>query len=282
MRVTYRRSKSRVVLAALLAASVTLITIGYRSGSTGPLHKVQQAALTLISPLQKGVTRVLSPVGGFFDAIGRLPSAESQNTKLRKEVASLKHQLNQYPAIQQQLKDALGLLQEQTWISGPTLGAEVIAGGPSNQEWSVFLDKGTNAGVAVGMSVVAENGLVGRVTDVGGTWSKVLLILDPTSSVGGRLTTTGDTGVVTGGGNAALSLGLLAVTETVATGAEVITSGYNGGVFPPGIPVGRVLHVNPTTDGLSLRASVQPYVDFNRLQLVLILLGTKPVPLPGT
>ncbi|HLJ08574.1 MAG TPA: rod shape-determining protein MreC, partial [Acidimicrobiia bacterium] len=252
---TYRRSKSRVVLAALLAAAVTIVTLGYRSGAGGPLHRIQSGALSLVSPLQTGVTKVLSPIGNFFDSIGRIPTLSSQNSQLRAQNQQLRRELDQYAGTLQQLNADQALLGEKDWLTGQTVGAQVIGGGPSNQEWTVFLDKGADQGVAVGMAVVAADGLVGRVTLVTGTSSKVLLLLDPTSAVGARLTTTGDTGLITGNGQGDLSLGLFDVTSTVATGEVVVTSGYDNGIYPPGIPIGRVAGVHISDNGLSKVAS---------------------------
>lgn len=278
---TYRRSKSRVVLGVLLAVGVTLVTLGYRSGASGPLRRIQSGALSLVSPLQTVVTKALSPVGNFFDAMGRIPTLSSQNVKLRAENQNLQRELRQYAGTQQQLNADQALLGEKNWLTGPTVGAQVIGGGPSNQEWTVFLDKGSNQGVGVGMAVVSADGLVGRVTMVTSTSSKVLLLLDPTSNVGARLTTTGDTGLISGNGEGDLSLGLLGVTSTVAAGEVVVTSGYDGGIYPPGIPIGRVVAVHASDSGLSKVASVQPFVAFNKLGIIDVLQDTKPIPLPS-
>lgn len=279
---TYRRSKSRVVLAALLAASVTVVTLGYRSGTGGPLHRIQAGALTLVSPLQSGVTSILSPIGNFFDNIGHLPSLSSQNAKLRQEIAADNAKLNQFPALKQALNQAASAVGETPWYSGPMVGAEVISEGPSNQEWTVFLDKGSSDGVTAGMAVVAQAGLVGRITLVNAHSAKVLLLEDPTSAAGGRLVSTGDTGIVTGNGAGNLTFSLLGVTSTVSAGDEVVTSGYDSGIYPPAIPIGQVASVQSANNGLSKDASVEPYVNFNRLSIVDVLLGTKPIPLAGS
>lgn len=278
---TYRRSRSRVILAVLLAAGVTIVTLGYRTGAGGPLHRIQSGALSLIAPLQTGVTNALSPVGSLFDSIGHVPTLSSQNRKLRAQNQTLQRELRQYAGVLQQLNADQALLGEKDWLTGPTVGAQVIAGRPSNQEWTVSLDKGSNQGVSVGMAVVSADGLVGQVTLVTATSSKVLLLLDPTSSAGARLTTTGDTGLVTGNGQGNLSLGLINVTSTVTSGEVVVTSGYDKGIYPPGIPIGRVVSVHASDDGLTKIASVQPFVAFSKLGIVDVLLDTKPIPLPS-
>jgi rod shape-determining protein MreC len=281
-RTSYRRStRSRVVLAALLAASVTVVTLDFRQGHDGPLRKVQDEVLTILAPLQSGVSGALSPVGHLFRAVGDVPHLQSQNTKLRSQLSALQDEQNQVSEMQRQLYVALGLLQEQPWTAGRKLGASVISEGPSNAEWTVFLDKGASSGVAVGMAVVAQAGLVGRITAVSPGSSKVLLAIDPQHSVGSRLTGSGDTGVVSGKGQADLSFDLIGVTTTVTPGETVVTSGYDGGIYPAGIPIGRVKSARRSPDGLNQTASVQPFVDFNKLSLVLVLLDTRPVKLPG-
>jgi rod shape-determining protein MreC len=269
------------VLAALLAASLTVVTLDFREGSGGPLRKVQDGAVSLLSPLQAGVTHMLAPAGDLLHAIAQIPSLQSQNTRLRKQVASLQAQENRIPEVLRENQQALGLLQEKSWVTGRTLGARVISQGPSNQEWSIFLDKGAADGVQPDMAVIAEAGLVGRVTLVSTTSSKILLVLDPQHSVGARLTTSGDVGVVSGKGQADLSFDLIGVTTTVSPGETVVTSGYDKGIYPPGIPIGRVRGAHKSPDGLSQSASVQPFVDFNKLGLVQILLDTHSGKLPG-
>lgn len=281
-RMSYRRSsRSRVVLAALLAASVTVVTLDFRQGSNGPLRKVQDEVLTVLAPLQSGVSHVLSPVGHLFRSVGNIPHLQSQNDQLRRQVDALKATQNQVPEIQRELQNADALLQEQPWTAGHKLGASVISVGPSNAEWTVFLDKGSASGVQPGMAVVAQAGLVGRVTAVSPSTSKVLLAIDPQHHVGARLTSSGDTGVVNGQGQADLSFDLIGVTTTVVPGETVVTSGYDGGIYPPGIPIGRVRTSRLPAGGLNQSATVQPFVDFNKLQLVLILLDTRPAKLPG-
>ena len=86
---------------------------------------------------------------------------------------------------------------------------------------------------------------------------------------------------MSGKGQSDLSFDLIGVTTTVTPGETVVTSGYDGGIYPPGIPIGRVKAARRSPDGLNQTASVQPFVDFNKLSLVLILLDTRPVKLPG-
>ena len=269
-----------MVLTALLAASLTVVTIGYRQGSGGPLHRIQDGAMTIVAPLQSAVSAIFSPVGDFFHAIGHIPSLEARNKALQRQLDALQAEQNQMDAIKQDEQKALALLQEQSWTTGRRLGARVIGHSPSNQEWSAYLDKGSADGVAPGMTVIDDTGLVGHVTSVNAHACKVLEVIDPTHKAGARLPT-GETGIVSGNGDAPLSLGLLPVSATVSAGQTVVTSGYDNGVFPAGIRIGRVISATRSPDALSESASLQPFVDFGKLSLVQILLDTHPVAVPG-
>jgi len=118
---------------------------------------------------------------------------------------------------------------------------------------------------------VAPEGLVGRVVEVTPYTAKVQLVTDPVSASGGLLQRTRVTGIVSGNLGAGLRMRYLPLLADVAVGDEVVTSGM-GGVFPKGIPVGRVTAVERKSGALFLEAVLQPKVDLGRLEEVLILM----------
>jgi rod shape-determining protein MreC len=111
---------------------------------------------------------------------------------------------------------------------------------------------------------------------VTGDHAKVRLVVDPRHSVGARLTNSGEVGVVTGRGQDEPRLELIDPTVEVAHGEEVVTSGFDKGVYPLGIPIGRIGKAQEARDGLTQSATVQPFVDFTRLDFVRVLLDTGP------
>jgi rod shape-determining protein MreC len=130
------------------------------------------------------------------------------------------------------------------------------------------------------MPVVTEAGLVGRIVEVSASSSTVLLLIDPASSVGVRLASTGDVGVVSGAGRRdELPLDLVSVDTKVSEGEAVVTSGLEHGLFPPQIPIGRVKGAKINPGQLEQDVMVTPIVDFTRIELVRILVW-QPVPVP--
>lgn len=280
----YRKTttRQRIALIALLAATATVVTLDFRENPGGPVRRVQDAAISVVAPLQDGLSRLFRPVSGFLTGVSELPDLRMENARLRAEKRKLEEQQRRLPEMIREHEQALALLQQKDWATGPSLGARVIGVGPSNHESSRFIDKGSKDGVKVGMAAVAAEGLVGRVVWVGSGQSKVLLIIDPEHSVGARLTGSGETGVVTGRSRDDLRFELIDPETPIQIGETVVTSGYDFGIYPAGIPIGRVTRVEVDADGLTKTAFVSPFVDFSRLDLIKILLesGPKDEPAP--
>lgn len=153
--------------------------------------------------------------------------------------------------------------------------AQVIAVGPAQGfAWTVTIDAGSRDGVERDMSVISGAGLVGRTIDVGPTTSTVLLIVDATSSVGGRLSGTSQIGIVSGTGRQdSLTMQLLDPLAVVDVGDVVVSFGSEGGrPYAPGIPIGVVAEMRGTEGQLTRSAILEPYVDISRLDIVGVVL----------
>ena len=142
----------------------------------------------------------------------------------------------------------------------------------SNFEWAVIIDRGSSDGVTLDMPVIAADGLVGRVVKISPTSSKVMLISDPDSRVGVKLASSGERGLLVGGRGEELRLDLINPDTEVLPAEPVLTSGYQGSLFPPGIPVGQVARATTSEIELTRPVFVRPYVDFSRLSHVLLVL----------
>jgi rod shape-determining protein MreC len=270
----YRRSRRhRYALVLLVLTSVTVITLDFRDDGQGVLESVRSGARDAFSPVQSAVGKVFSPVGDFFGGITRYRAVKSENARLRRELETARGDAirGADATRERQLLNALARLDFAGDLRGVT--ARVVSNSPSNFQLTVTVDRGTDAGLAAGMPVVTPAGLVGRISEVSKNRSTVLLLTDPASSVGVRLAGTGDIGVVTGSGRRdSLPLNLVSVETKVADGEAVVTSGLEGGLFPPQIPVGRVRGAKITPGQLEQEITIEPVVDLDRLELVRILI----------
>ena len=266
-----RTRSTRGMVILLVVASLVTITIDYREGSGGPLSKASDALQTVVTPMQRAVSAVFHPVAAFFGALAHLPSEESRVNHLRSQLQQYQREHEQYQAalIQlHQLQQELDIAKSYTF---QTTGADVIGSAISNFEWSVVIDKGSRDGIRVDMPVMSAQGLVGRVIQVNQFGSKVLLVADPDSSVAARLVGSQETGMLTGQGRNDLQMSLIDQTTEVVKGEGVMTSAYSGGLFPPGIPIGQVSSVVTDKATGEQQISVAPFVDFSKLDVVLVI-----------
>jgi rod shape-determining protein MreC len=276
----YRKStRHRLALAALLAATATVVTLDFRENSGGPLNRAQEMAISIVAPLQDGIGQVFGPAGDFLSDLGNIGNLKEDNARLETEIERLTAQQRRVPEIMlenERLKELVGV-KDQDWAKGRTLAARVIGDGPSNYEWTAFINKGSADGIKENMAVVSAQGLVGRTFFVAEKYSKVLLLIDPQHSVGARLTSSGETGVSAGRGLEDLRMDLISPDVEIKDGETVVTSGFDKGIYPGGIPIGRVTEVQRNSDGLTKSARVEPVVNTTALTTLLVLMDSGPI-----
>ncbi|MDQ1372978.1 MAG: rod shape-determining protein MreC, partial [Actinomycetota bacterium] len=154
----------------------------------------------------------------------------------------------------------------------PSVAARVVSTSTSNFDLTIQIDRGKNAGIALRMPVVTGAGLVGRITSVSRTRATVLLITDPASSVGIRLTGSGDVGVANGrGSDKDLTVDFVAPDADVKKDEVVVSSGLQQSEFPPSIPIGKVTQSSSPNGEFQKLLRVKPIVDLHRLTFVKVL-----------
>jgi rod shape-determining protein MreC len=140
----------------------------------------------------------------------------------------------------------------------------------------VIINRGSNDGILRGMPVVTDQGLIGRVDAVIADAARVQLITDPASSVNVRLQNAETEASLVGSLNGDVRLELIPQDIDIQRGDLVLTSGLGGG-YPPDLIIGQVVNVRSRDFDLFQQATVQPVVDFNQLEIVLIIVNFKPV-----
>ena len=205
-----------------------------------------------------------------------LPRREllSQIDRLRKANAQLNSQLLQASTIEREndrLRTSLGWQRQMPWRLKL---ANVVTRDPANWWRSVEIDLGSRDGLRNELPVLTSDGLVGRVASVGFTHSQVALVGDPNCRVSVMVENSAhDMGVLTASGpldNSLVQLGYLASSANLKSGQNVVTSGL-GGVFPQGIPVGRIVDAQPVEYGLSIEARVKLNANLGSLEQVWVL-----------
>jgi rod shape-determining protein MreC len=280
----YQRRRARILLAVLVLASLILVTVDFRS-EDGPLDGLRGLATTVFGPLQDGVVSVVRPIGDVFGGIGDVFGVRAENERLQARVEQLEERRESFADLQRQNDELRGLLdmQERTGFDDVVV-ARTVALAPSNYEWTITLDVGSSDGIAENMPVINAQGLVGRVIQVTPNASRVLLLIDPNFSASARLAETGEVGAIDGRGSDPLLFRPLDPEAVIEVGDELVTNAYRFGLFPPGIPIGAVERVGEETTLLSREVLVRPFVDFTRLDRVLVVRHTQteePPPIPS-
>ncbi len=257
--------RTRILLALLLVASFTLITLDVRGGDSGPVAALRSGAAAVFGPLQRATSSAFSPVRRFFGGLG--DDDRARLDELERENAAQREQLRTSEYARARAAELDGLLRTAGLGQYRVVPAQVIALGPTQgRAWTAQLDAGSRDGLAVGQTVINADGLVGRVTAVSAGTATVLLLVDPTFTAGARLAGTLEIAFVTGQGTDPLALQVLNPQAPVAPGDRVVTR--RSATFAAGVPIGEVLSVRATPGAQSRVATLRPFADVTRLDLV--------------
>ena len=275
-----RPRRARLVLVLLLLASVMVITADFREGQGGPVAQLQRVSISVFGPLQRGVTAMVQPIGGFFGAVGQIGRLRAENRRLTAEVQQLRSQERAYQDAISENQRLRGALAMAARCGCQTVGARVVARSGSNFQWSVTIDAGSRRGIAAGMPVLDADGLVGRVSQVTPDYATVMLLDDPASGVAASLARTRAPGIVRGAADAGLYFEPVQAGTDVRAGDEIVTRSYQGGVFPAGLPVGVVARVDPAgAASLVPTVIVRPYANLGGIDVVAVVVSQPQPPL---
>jgi rod shape-determining protein MreC len=275
------------VVGALVLVSLVLITISFRSPTSGALHGVESAGATVMRPFEVAAERIARPFEDVYGYFAGLVHAKSENAHLRSELDSLRQEMIQSQSAQQDNTKFRGLLK---FIEGPrfpqdysAVNGRIISAAPSDFNQQVLISVGSGNGVRRDAPVVTQDGLVGRVTDLTGSAARVMLITDEESAVPALDQRTGATGLArVGQRQGQLILDRVPKEQAVNEGDLIVTAGTQSkqypSLYPRGIVVGKVTSVGQTDTATFKAIQLQPFVDFGSLDVVTVLVPKKRVP----
>jgi rod shape-determining protein MreC len=261
---------------------------------TGYLSPLESVFGYVLDPLQRLFAGVTTDVGNMFQSVREARELRAQAEELQAQTDLLTVEnirLSEYKAEVEQLRAMLNFVSEypiSAYVGADVVGreacdafpcGEVIGVDPNPYLRYITINVGAQHGVKVGDPVVgAGAGLVGRVAEVGPRTSKVQLLTDSDSSTAVLLQTSRATGLVVGQPDGTLRMKYIPQGEEIEIGDVLLTSGL-GGVMPKGLVVGEIKSVEGKDYELHQEAVVQPAVELDRLELVLVITGFEPVPL---
>ena len=228
--------------------------------------------LEVMAPLQRSAAAVRRAVAGGWHSVAELVGARTENVALRERTRRLEQELDRLSELELENGRLRKLLDFRDALRGELLTARVIGRDATGVARTITIDGGEADGIVRGAAALAPEGVVGQVFLVSRHAARVLLISDHNSGVDALVQRTRARGIVQGTVDGGCALKYVKRTEDVQVGDELITSGLDG-IFPKGLPVGRVAAIDKRGQGLFQSAEVAPRVDFDRLEEVLVTRG---------
>lgn len=244
--------------------------------NTPPVQEAARALTSALVPFERAITGVGQAATSFTEAISQIQQLREDNAALRRDIDQLTIENVRLREAAIAAEQAAQLNETARALPFESVAAPVIARDPSGVLRTVMLGSGTDQGVKVGHIVMSDRGLVGRVTEVGPSYSKVLLLTDPASTVSAIAQDSRATGIVRGQYGDTLVMEWILQTDEVEVGDVVITAGLALGnelssLFPKGLPIGTVVAIDRAESAAYARAILRPAVDLRRLERVLVV-----------
>jgi rod shape-determining protein MreC len=265
------RGEGRIpyVVIGLLLLHLALLSIQVEDPAGTLLFK--SWVLTAGAPLMNGSASVSREFGDLWTGYLWLHDAREENVRLNDSVRQLVLANRDLAQVREENERLRRLLDVNAVTPYRTLGARVVSRAPNFLSQTLFLDRGTADGIRMNQPVISSGGVIGRTVLVTRYGCQVQLLTNGDASVGVLVERTRTPGVVRGTENLLLDLDYISNTEEVNIGDVILTSGLDG-IYPKGLPVGRVVDSQKGRTGFRT-VKVEPGADLVRIEEVLIVLG---------
>ncbi len=255
----------------VLAVAIILLALG------GYLSPVINAVSQPFLGIQEWISSRYVAVYQLINTPQDINELRTNNIELENEVSRLQAQIID---LEQKLgeKEVLEALlnYEQENPDSSYMAASVIGRDPSPFLYYIIIDRGSDDGIFSGMPVITQSGLVGRIDAVTSQAARVQLITDPKSIVNVKLETQKINAQTNGSITGEITLEMVPQDINLASGDLILTSGL-GGAYPSNLPIGQVVSIRKLENELFQSATIQPVVDFDGLQALLIITNFRPV-----
>ena len=258
-----------VLLGTVAVACLLLLTLQMR----GYTAVATDALAVVTTPIQSTLARINRSAVGVWSTYRDWKNVRAENRRLRDEAQQLRVEALQVTETIEENRRLRRLLALKAAMPLETLSGEIIA-----REWggwvrSLTVNRGRSDHVSRMTAVIAPDGLIGRVVDVRPGASVVQVLIDPASTVGAHAVRSRTAGIVEGEPRGTMRFKYMARDGAgLEVGDLVVTSG-SGGLFPRGIPIGRVRAIDDRGSALFRYAQLAPAVDFARIDEVLLIVG---------
>lgn len=240
---------------------------------------VRSAIGNVITPMQNGINKVGAKIAEQIEYINTVKNLVDENKELKKQIEQLSSENKLLQHDKYELENFRKLYDlDGQYESYPKVTARVVSSGNDNWYNTFIIDKGSDDGLAVNMNVMAGDGLVGIITDVNKSYSRVRSIIDDASNVAGTFLKTSD-GCIVSGNLSLMNEGVIEITDIKGTanvkdGYAVVTSQISD-KYLPGILIGYVKDIKRDSSNITQTGRLMPAADFSKLNMVLVITQVK-------
>ena len=252
----------------LIAVNIIGLSVTSRRSTTFGIERI---AISAIAPFQELVTRSLRFTRDIWRQYFYLVTVARENYMLENQLSRAVENKNQWQETELANARLRNLINFQRNISERVVAAEVIGKDPSAWFKTIIIDKGEDDGLSKGLPVVIPEGIAGQVIEVSSHYSKVMLIVDSNSAVDALVQRTRARGVIKGESTDQCRLDYVLRKNDVRIGDTIVSSGLDG-VYPKGLRLGLVSKVVDHDADIFHEIIVAPFVDFEKLEEVLVIL----------
>jgi rod shape-determining protein MreC len=264
----HTRSKANRRIIIVVALGALLVTFG----ALGQLGVLRWVIDHTVLPAARGLSAAGATAGEAMSNLTRVSSLARDNSRLERENSQLRQRL----AADAETRSDNVLLRKQLGLDVAgnlrQVAAEVVMFSPDSYRQFVTINKGSKAGIAVGMGVTAEGVLIGTIADVQAGSARIMLVTDPEFKLASKDQDTNATGILRGQIGNGLVLDEIGQTDTIKPGDSVTSAGL-GGQIPPGLFIGKVQSVNSRANLVFQSAQVETEFRVTGLRFVNVVLG---------
>ncbi len=271
MRFFFRSRKFKIILTVFLTVVLISVMSWAAGGIVSPSSSVSGV---IIAPFQRLATAISNSISDLGDKLSRNETLILEKSELQEEINDLNGKIADYEKIKSDNEFYKEFLEIKDANPDFKFADAVIISRDTTDEYGGFtIDVGSVNGIKERDPVITSAGLVGYVSDVGMTTSKVITLLNPNAAVGVVDNRTSDAGII--GGSLALAqqnktrMYNIRRASSVAIGDYVVTSG--SGVFPKGLLVGKITNISQEEYSTALYAEIEPFVKIREIRRVMVI-----------
>ncbi|MCB9060041.1 MAG: rod shape-determining protein MreC [Halobacteriovoraceae bacterium] len=254
---------------------ISLIVVMRHNNVVKETSLYERFIIGLFAPMQSSVTMIGKKFDSVFDRYLANMNAVDENLKLKSDIASMREQLFTLDELQKEnrrLKDLMQFGEDTKW---ERILAQVVARDSSSNFKMIRVNKGLTHGLSLQSAVITADGLVGHVYRLSDNYADILTILDQNNRVDVLNERLRVHGILEGDDDICI-MKFVKRTSQVGLNDKIITSGL-GNIYPKGIPVGKISHIERESYGITQYIEVKPFVNFSGLEEVVILIPkTRP------